>query len=115
MQINGDTGFNYNNLAMWGNGSSAASNSNNYSAFYFGWIGNGTTNFISKAQIMDYSATDKHKTALFRNDNVGYSYTDAIASRWANTSAITSIRIFELNTSGTINAGSTFSLYGIVA
>jgi len=112
MQLNGDTGNNYHNLAMWGTGSSTDSNGNNYSALYLGWRGEGSSLFMSKAQIMDYSATDKHKTALMRDD-YPHSYTDALAGRWANTQAVTSIRLFEL--SGTILSGSTFALYGIEA
>ena len=112
MQLNGDTGNNYHNVVMWGTGSSNDSSGNNYSALYLGWRGEGTNIFMSKAQIMDYSATDKHKAALIRDD-YPHSYTDALAGRWANTQAVTSIRLFEL--SGTILAGSTFALYGIEA
>jgi hypothetical protein len=63
--------------------------------------------------IMDYTATDKHKTwichsSLPNNAIVKY------AGRWASNSAITSLYI--QNTGGTtFTAGSTFALYGIVA
>ena len=63
---------------------------------------------------MDYSATDKHKTFLTRiADKGGYGdYVVAAASRWANTSTVTSVTVF-----GTANfqIGNTFNLYGIAA
>ncbi len=65
------------------------------------------------AQIMDYSATDKHKTVLVRVGNVGNSEVGANAGRWASTAAITSVRVAPND--GTFSSGSTFNLYGIVA
>lgn len=64
-------------------------------------------------QILDYSATDKHKSCLVRWNSAGGSdLTVAVAARWANTAAINSIRIY--NSSG-FTSGSTFSLYGVIA
>ena len=63
-------------------------------------------------QVMDYSATDKHKTFLLRSDRAGAG-TLAYAQRWAQTSAITSLAL--VPTTGVIAIGSTFALYGIVA
>ena len=65
-------------------------------------------------QIMDYSATDKHKTTLSRENSLGESYVRAASTRWANTAAITSI-LCRVDTGANFNSGSTFSLYGIVA
>lgn len=64
-------------------------------------------------QIFDYSATDKHKTYLSRSSHASNG-TSAVASRWANTNAITSI---QLSQDGAVSfaSGSTFSLYGIAA
>ena len=64
------------------------------------------------SQIMDFSATDKHKPVLTRS-NVGGSTVIMHAARWANTAAITSITITPI-----INqfaATSTFHLYGIAS
>lgn len=63
-------------------------------------------------QVMDYSATDKHKTSLIRS--TGLDRVMAYAQRWANTDAITSLTV---TTSGAalFGTGSTFSLYGIEA
>jgi hypothetical protein len=66
---------------------------------------------FSILQIMDYSATDKHKSALTRTTHTSQSVVEALASRWANTAAITSLAV----SGGTFNVGSTFALYGIVA
>jgi hypothetical protein len=70
---------------------------------------------LSIIQVMDYSATDKHKSFLIRSNNpntaTNYSVT-AFAGRWASTSAITSI---ELTDAGgqTFDSGTTFYLWGI--
>jgi hypothetical protein len=62
--------------------------------------------------IMDYSATDKHKTTLLTSNQAAFiSYTQA--SRWANTAAVNTIR-FAPN-SGSFATGCTFSLYGVIA
>jgi hypothetical protein len=70
---------------------------------------------ISTLQIMDYSATDKHKSLLWRFNTKG-SATDLAgmgAIRWANTAAVNRITFY--TTSGAIAQGSTISLYGIVS
>ena len=67
-------------------------------------------------QIQDYSATDKHKSYLYRSGgatDTNYG-TYAAAGRWANTSAITTITIAPSG-SYTLLAGSTFALFGIQA
>jgi hypothetical protein len=70
--------------------------------------------FLLTSQFMDYSATDKHKTALHRLNGVsgGNLFVAMSAARWANTAAVTSLRV-QANVN--INAGSTFNLYGIVS
>jgi len=64
-------------------------------------------------QIMDYSATDKHKVVLNRSGS-RYNPTSAYLSRWASTSAITSLVYFP-SVGGNFSAGSKFDLYGIVS
>ena len=64
----------------------------------------------SLIQIMDFAQTDKHKSYLYRNN---FTSVRAAAGRWSNTAAITSIQL-AINT-GTFNAGSTLSIYGIAA
>ena len=108
LQVNGDTASNYSQVEMRGNGSSASS-----LAFTANTLINRPV-FISgnrvmlTSQLMDYSATDKHKTVLSRGGTEN-TETVAIAARWANTAAITSITMNFSN----FAAGSTFYLYGI--
>jgi hypothetical protein len=112
----GDTSTNYSMVTMRGNGSAA--NSATFSGD--GNIGTspGNTNNTANVQltcvrhIMDYSATDKHKTILQRFSDTSQ-HTIAVAGRWANTSTITTIGLSNL--SGNYAAGSSFALYGIVA
>ena len=115
LQVNGDTGANYNGVWMTGTGSAAnsGSESNQTSARLFG-ANVGPTNTFTNVGIlhfMDYSTTDKHKTVLTRYGSAS-TETQATASRWANTAAITSITVFDI-LGQTYQTGSTFALYGI--
>lgn len=116
LQFNGDTNANYSWIAMSGDGSAGSSfgqsGITNAPATRFGYFvtGNRSNSII---QIMDYSATDKHKVFLSRSNNVT-SGTDAQAARWANTAAIYSIRLIFQSGSLSIASGSTFSLYGVL-
>jgi hypothetical protein len=65
------------------------------------------------AQVMDYSATDKHKTTLSRTGGNG-TIVAAYASRYASTLAITSVG-FTINGGHSFNTGGTFNLYGRIA
>ena len=94
-------------VKMFGNGSSATSDTaSRIEIAYLASTG------VAVTQVMDYSATDKHKTILSR---WGYAsgFVGANAARWENTSAITSLDV--LISTGTFPAGSTFSLYGVIA
>jgi hypothetical protein len=117
LQINGDTGSNYNGVWMTGTGSSTGSGSetSQTSARIAGAsVGpdNAYTNTVI-LQFFDYSEIDKHKTILSRYGSANREV-QATASRWASTSAITSIRFFDV-LGQTFQSGATFSLYGIVA
>lgn len=114
LTINSDTGSNYSQVVMYGNGSSAASATDGPNYFYLNdYIAASTTEAtLSTVDIMDYAVTDKHKSLLERGSRAGGSVA-ASAGRWASTSAITSVQV---NTGGgTFAAGSTFALYGVVA
>lgn len=103
--FNGDTTTgNYSRVWMLGTGSSTSSGTTNGE----NGMGLDTTQFVETLQIMDYSATDKHKTSLLRDARSAY-LTAAVARRWANTAAITSIAVTPL--SGTFTGK--VSLYGI--
>jgi hypothetical protein len=113
VNYNGDaTPANYSQVRMFGDGSAAYSDltNTNGGGMDFGFVNTAlTTNTIF--QIMDYSATNKHKTGLLRWNSLDTGYVIANANRWANTAAITSVRIFPTN--GNFQTGSTFALYGI--
>lgn len=111
LQYNGDTATNYSFVVMEGNGSSAISAASG--AFAGALVGESyVAESMQVIDILDYSATDKHKTALARNNRPAGA-TTAIANRWANTAAITTILVFP--GSSTFAAGSTFTLYGVSA
>lgn len=115
MRMNSDTGSNYAYVEMYGDGSGTGSVSNGALSFIpltaYGPLAS-TPIVNSITQIFDWNQTDKHKTLLTRRDEAGY-MTEAISSRWASTSAITSLLIYPA--SGNIVAGSTFALYGVSA
>lgn len=115
--FNSDTNYsaNYSRVVMTGNGTSASSFTNS-------GAGNPAANHDAGAlrtdgqliiDILDYSATDKHKTFLSRQDAAG-NETTALAGRWASTSAITSIMLAN-DSGGGLSSGTTISLYGIVS
>jgi hypothetical protein len=115
LRFNGDTGSNYSDVYMLGDGSSASSGTDAGTKQDIAFVSNVRGNTI--VNIMDYSATDKHKTSLarFNTSNV---YAIARAYRWANTAAITSMTIFNSSSSvpsETFSVGSTFNLYGVIA
>lgn len=115
-RFNSDTGTNYPYVRMTGNGSTAASTAvtnQGFMNFAAAFGINSTENATIIVQIMDYSATDKHKSLLVRSNLAGAGV-EAIAGRWASTSAITTMEVF--NTSSiSFASGSTFALYGVIA
>ena len=112
-RVNGDSGSNYNNVEMAGNGSSASSGAgSNQTSGFVDYNASSISNAVRSTltlQALDYSATDKHKSFLFRGGRSD-GWVNASALRWANTSGITSIQI-----SGSFAATSQFHLYGIAS
>ncbi len=115
LSFNGDSS-NYSTVWMYGNGTSAVSGSSPaqqrlvWSAIY---TTANTDSTQGTVQIMDYSATDKHKTSLFRGNVIGLNAvgTQAHVSRWASTAAVTSLSIS--SSVDSFAAGATFKLFGI--
>jgi len=113
--FNGDSTLtNYNVVRMYGDGSSAVSNSANTPEISGD---RAKTRFDGIFQVMDASATDKDKTFLvrFRVNDSGTVSTFATAGRWGDTSAITSMTILGAADGDNLIAGSKFSLFGIEA
>jgi hypothetical protein len=105
IRYNGDAGANYAGIYIVGGGTYQTAGSSTEPGY-------SSTLSTQILQVMDYSATDKHKTSLLRTDNSG-NQTTAWSLRWANTAAITSLSF--VTVTGTFQTGSTFSLYGINA
>lgn len=111
LRFNGDTGTNYTTVGMYGNGTSAISFSQSLSFTNANFISN--TQGVNTVQVMDYSATDKHKTILARASYAN-NQAQAAAARWANNSAITSITLF-MDAGRSFQIGTSFALYGVIA
>ena len=112
--INGDTTAKYNFVSMSGNGS-ATSSANGSDGNWIQWpygIASGSGRWAQVWNFLDYSATDKHKSILSRENDASNSVY-ALAWRYASTTGITSLQV--TLGSSTFVAGSTFSLYGIAA
>jgi hypothetical protein len=110
-RINGDTGNNYSDTGLTGNGSTATSGRNsNQPYFWFGVMG--TDQSVATFHIMDYANTTTNKTVLHRMSNAG-GYVQAFVGLWRSTSAVTSVTL--LPNSGNFDTGSVFRLYGIEA
>jgi len=110
-RYNGDSGTNYSNTNLVGDGSSASSARDTNQTNLFFLLAPDSQWGNSIVQIMNYSNTTTNKTSLSRV-NATTNYTGIFAGLWRNTAAINSITL-----SGTVNikAGSTFTLYGIKA
>jgi hypothetical protein len=105
---NDTTSTNYNRVVFLGYGTTTeagAFNSNIALAI------NTSGRTLGIFQIQDSSATDKHKTTLYRVEDTD-AETVMGAMRWSNTAAVTSVR---LSTAGNFASGSKFDLYGIVS
>lgn len=112
MQLNGDAGGNYSYTYMRASGTATYGTSatgTTYSSI--GWLSNSNPTPV-QTSIMDYSMTNKHKTIISRSDEVA-GYLFAWVNRWASTSAVTSISLFN-ESSGNFAIGSTFALYGVL-
>ena len=109
VQLNSDTGSNYSYVFARSSGSSRGTSQT--AMRVYDHLNTDQSTFI--LQIMDYSATDKHKTMLSRGGSSSFGV-GMNAGRWANTSAVTSVLV--IGQSGLdFAAGSTFYLYGIEA
>lgn len=114
-RLNGNTGSNYSYTRITGNGTAAASSREINQTFghlapAFGFTTNFESNII--ANFMNYSNSTTNKTIITRN-NTPSAGTEALVALWRQTSAITSIKIYNSSATNFI-IGSTFSLYGIL-
>ena len=111
VRFNGDTGNNYSETAISGDGSSATSfRETNLTRAHVGTIG--STQSVSIINIMNYSNTTTNKTVLGRGNYSGARVRTWVAL-WRNTAAINTVYVDAIG--ATFAAGSTFTLYGIQA
>lgn len=120
MNFNNDTGSNYSNTRLLGNGSSATSDrASNATDIDSGFMpaADGTGQGTIIANIMNYSNSTTYKTSLIRwESQAGVStkqYVAAEVALWRSTSSINEIDLVSNNSN--FNSGSTFTLYGIKA
>lgn len=108
LYFNNDTGANYNRVEMAGNGSSTISG-NIGNLIPITYRGSRTNQIIN---IMDYSANDKQKMVIYRN-NQSDSVVLSGVGRWANNSVISTVSVVSFSLA--FAAGSNLALYGIAA
>ena len=114
LQFNSDTGSNYSATRLSGDGTAASSARNtSQTQMLLDGFGYWTSTYEGNKiiHIMNYSNTTTNKTVLTRS-NTASKGTDVLVGLWRSTAAITSVKF---NSDSTIQAGSTFTLYGIKA
>lgn len=115
MQLNGDTGSNYSNTFLKGNGSSASSARSSSQTYLTLGDDAAPTRTLGESvwisQIMNYSNSTTNKTVLTRA-NVASSGVEAVVGLWRSTAAITQVSV-QQGGSVTFSVGSTFTLYGV--
>jgi hypothetical protein len=112
-----DTGTNYSNTLLNGNGTSATSSrgSNSSAGLLLGAATAGLPSSTPSQAIINlqnYSNTTTYKTAITRY-GLASGETEANVSLWRSTSAI-NIITFRINPSGSYKTGTVFTLYGIL-
>lgn len=115
IRFNSDTGSNYSDTALYGDGGSAASFRDTSATSIITsatGVSNNVLNYNFICNVQNYANTSTYKTALVRANATGREVV-ACVGLWRSTSAITSVNVFV--GSGYILAGSTFTLYGIKA
>ena len=117
LRLNSDSGTNYSNTTLSGNGSTAysgrdSSSSSGIRLSAYNTAQGASTRQVNITQFQNYANTTTNKTVLNRYSSVGG--TEAIVGLWRSTSAITSI-LLRFYSSQNFESGSTFTLYGIKA
>ena len=117
VRLNGDTGSNYSNTRISGNGSVASSgrgsNSDQARITADTTAQSASTRQIVTINLMNYSNATTNKTFLSRYNSTGG--TEAFVDLYRSTAAITSIQVKGFDATAIIESGATFTLYGIKA
>ncbi len=113
-----DTGSNYSDTVLYGNGSAAGSTrTTSATSMLAGYTAApetaSNTYNVETHHFMNYSNTTTNKTVLHRASKASNGV-DAVVSLWRSTAAINTIKYF-VTGGGNLAAGSTLTLYGIKA
>jgi hypothetical protein len=114
IQFNNDTGNNYSFTYVYGDGSAATSGRTSNTARIF-TVTNQSNTIPSMLTLDIFSyAGSTYKTSLMTvaMDFNGTGYIEETVALWRSTSAITTIKLFDLF-GGNLNSGTTATLYGI--
>jgi hypothetical protein len=114
LRLNGDSATNYSRTNLVGNGSGSASYSGTNEAQFDLSVAAGTSSTNPTAQMIsinNYANTTTNKTILSRY-NLASGAVEMMTGLYRSTSAITSVSYF---TQGTMQVGTTATLYGIKA
>lgn len=109
MRFNSNTSSIYSTTIIYGFTSSGSSSRESNQTSFYGAFQTDRSTIITN--INNYANTNTYKTALTRFNSVG-NFLSVFGQLWRSTSAIDSITCYV--TSGSYNAGVTFSLYGIL-
>jgi hypothetical protein len=114
LRFNSDTGSNYSEHGLEGNGATASAfGSANTTSINVDHIVSGNAYYTATIiDILDYADTSKYKTvrSLGGVDKNGSGYVTLYSGSWRNTSAVSSVTLFP--SAGTWTQYSTFALYG---
>jgi hypothetical protein len=113
IRFNSDTGSNYSNTRLNGNGSSATSANGTSQTRINGTTDIGTPPAFYLWDVFSYAGST-YKTVLLNanSDQNGSGTVERLVGLWRSTSAITSISVFDLYGTG-FGTGTTATLYGI--
>jgi hypothetical protein len=118
VNVNSDTGSNYSQTFLFGNGSTAGSSrASNGTYIYAGDIdATGGSSYAGFSTIIlnfqNYSNTTTNKTVLSRTSSPN-TFVEAVVGLWRSTAAINSITLDLVTASAEFVSNSTFTLYGI--
>lgn len=117
IQFNSDTGTNYFQANLYGNGSSATSGRSASATRIYANGGGNTSSTVPHLYIIDIfsykGSTNKTVLATGSQDRNGSGVVNASVGLWRNTNAITSVSIVTAG-SDTFSSGTTATLYGIL-
>lgn len=118
LRFNSDSGSNYAEHVLYGNGSSAASGAGTSQTFMSAMTmaGNSASANIFGSgiiDILDFSQTTKNKVLRSLSGNQAQPFVQLRSGLWMSTAAITSINLFSANGATNLLTGSRFSIYGL--